>query len=385
MANRFWVGGSGTWDNTSTAHWSATSGGAAGASAPTSSDNVFFDANSGTGTVTAAFGNACLDLDMSATSILTVSGGSLEVYGSATLKSGMTWNFSINFNATTTGKTFTSAGNAFNGADFNFQGVGGGWTLQDNLTIGGTHNINVSAGTLNTNGKTITCTGNTGIVVTGTATLTLGASVITSTGSIDLSSGSTTATYNFNSAVLTCTSFFGPKAAATFNAGTSTINVTDGNGSFWGASTNGASMTYYNLNLTGAVNIGPGNAIDFHDSNTFNALTISPGVTVLFTNGTTQTVNSFSAIGTNGNLITITSDTTATHALVKATPGSVSCDFLNIQHSVATPAGIWNAGVHSVNNQGVSSAGSGWIFDSYAVVASVPDYSFRFKDQVTAY
>lgn len=32
MANRYWVGGSGTWDNASTTNWSATSGGAAGAS-----------------------------------------------------------------------------------------------------------------------------------------------------------------------------------------------------------------------------------------------------------------------------------------------------------------------------------------------------------------
>jgi hypothetical protein len=43
MANRFWVGGAGTWDDSSTTHWSATSGGAAGASAPTQSDDVTFD------------------------------------------------------------------------------------------------------------------------------------------------------------------------------------------------------------------------------------------------------------------------------------------------------------------------------------------------------
>ena len=52
MANRFWVGGSGTWDTTSTANWSATTGGAPGASAPNAADVALFDANSGTGTVT---------------------------------------------------------------------------------------------------------------------------------------------------------------------------------------------------------------------------------------------------------------------------------------------------------------------------------------------
>lgn len=48
MANRYWVsGGTGNWANTS--NWSATSGGARGASAPVTGDFVYFDANSGTG------------------------------------------------------------------------------------------------------------------------------------------------------------------------------------------------------------------------------------------------------------------------------------------------------------------------------------------------
>lgn len=41
MPNRYWVGGAGTWDASSTTHWSASSGGASGASVPTSSDSVF--------------------------------------------------------------------------------------------------------------------------------------------------------------------------------------------------------------------------------------------------------------------------------------------------------------------------------------------------------
>jgi hypothetical protein len=46
MANRYWVGGTGTWNNTTT-NWSATSGGAGGASVPTVADRVIFDNNSG--------------------------------------------------------------------------------------------------------------------------------------------------------------------------------------------------------------------------------------------------------------------------------------------------------------------------------------------------
>lgn len=51
MASRYWVLGSGSWDATSTSHWSATSGGSSGASVPTSADDVFFNGGSGGGTV----------------------------------------------------------------------------------------------------------------------------------------------------------------------------------------------------------------------------------------------------------------------------------------------------------------------------------------------
>ena len=65
MADRYWVGGNGNWDATTT-HWSATSGGAAGVSAPTVADNVFFDANSAAGnyTVTLSGGINCLNLNI---------------------------------------------------------------------------------------------------------------------------------------------------------------------------------------------------------------------------------------------------------------------------------------------------------------------------------
>ena len=57
MANRYWVGGSGNWDTTTT-HWSATSGGTGGASAPTSVDSVFFDQ---AGTYTVTFGSGTVN------------------------------------------------------------------------------------------------------------------------------------------------------------------------------------------------------------------------------------------------------------------------------------------------------------------------------------
>jgi hypothetical protein len=62
VADRYWVGGSGSWN--STTKWSTTSGGSSGASVPTASDNVFFDANSGTAhyTVTVTDNATCANL-----------------------------------------------------------------------------------------------------------------------------------------------------------------------------------------------------------------------------------------------------------------------------------------------------------------------------------
>jgi hypothetical protein len=63
MADRFWVGGAGTWGGSNT-NWSATSGGPGGASEPTSVDNVFFNA-AATYTVTAN-GGQCNNITVSA-------------------------------------------------------------------------------------------------------------------------------------------------------------------------------------------------------------------------------------------------------------------------------------------------------------------------------
>jgi hypothetical protein len=52
MANRFWVGGTGTWNSSSSAFWAATSGAAGGQSVPGTGDTVTFDGSSGGGTVT---------------------------------------------------------------------------------------------------------------------------------------------------------------------------------------------------------------------------------------------------------------------------------------------------------------------------------------------
>lgn len=57
-ASRFWVGGTGTWDSSTTTHWASSSGNAGGQSVPGSADSVTFDGSSGGGTVTLNYGGA---------------------------------------------------------------------------------------------------------------------------------------------------------------------------------------------------------------------------------------------------------------------------------------------------------------------------------------
>lgn len=65
MAARFWILGTGDWDGVDTTHWSTSSGGTGGASAPGVSDDVTFDGSSGGGTVTVT----------ATVSVISISGG----------------------------------------------------------------------------------------------------------------------------------------------------------------------------------------------------------------------------------------------------------------------------------------------------------------------
>lgn len=85
MANRYWVGGSGTWNTTSTANWSASSGGASGASAPTAADAVLFDAASGAVTATLGENVSVLTLNMTGfTGTLNFATSQINIVGTGT-------------------------------------------------------------------------------------------------------------------------------------------------------------------------------------------------------------------------------------------------------------------------------------------------------------
>ena len=158
MADRYWVGGTGSWSSTNTVNWSATSGGAGGVSVPTAADNVFFDVNSnvGTGAFTVTMANSprvCNDFTASGLDgTMTLAGGSnLTVSGSLTFQATnftRTYTGLTTFNATTTGKTITTNGVTLGGS-VTFDGVGGGWTLGSALTLpGGTSAVSLVNGSL---------------------------------------------------------------------------------------------------------------------------------------------------------------------------------------------------------------------------------------------
>jgi len=159
--NLYWVGGTGNWNETN--HWSLTSGGTGGACVPTPYDNVFFDTNSFSSSnqiVTLTYGDSfCNDMDWTGvTNFPTFTGNGVELYifGSLKFIPEMTVSTigSILFEATSFGKTITSGGNSFH-CSINFQGIGGGWTLNDALSTSA--GIYFWSGTLNTNNQPVNC------------------------------------------------------------------------------------------------------------------------------------------------------------------------------------------------------------------------------------
>jgi len=301
MADRYWVGGTGTWDGTSTANWSASSGGASGASVPTAADNVFFDAGSDAGgifTVTmATTPRLCNDFTASGLDFtMTLAGTSigLTVSGSLSFPATnftRTYTGATTFNATTTGKTITTNGVAFGGA-VTLNGVGGAWTLGSALSTG-TFSLILTSGTFDTSASNYA-------VTAGSFT----------------SSNSNTRTINLNGSTITLNIFgtawdMTTSTNATLNAGNSQINL-----GTTGCIFEGGNLTYYNLSFTSTTATGTGTKT-INGANTFNNLTYATVSTVGLNNnsfGGNQTINgTLTVTGANSNQrMFVRSDTTGT-------------------------------------------------------------------------
>jgi len=364
MADRYWVGGSGTWSTTSTTNWSATSGGVGGASVPTAADSVFFNQAS-TYTVTMTGALNCLDITVSAGTVTFATGTSptLGVRGSMNLIAGTIWSSTgtITFNATTTGNVITTNGVSFTPAIV-FNGVGGGWTLGSALSNSG-NAINITAGTFNTANYSITSNSFT-IGGTLARAVNLGSSTIT----------------------LAATSLFScnPVTNLTFNAGTSTINFSGA------ANIQSAGLTFYNVSFTGTT----AGTRTITGSNTFNNLSIRAPITAgvnVVTIDSSQTINgTFSTVSTLGYCrVLISSATTdlCQSLILNGTASISDCDFKDIiVQSTSGPITGTRlgdfTGCSGINFSAPktvywsNTAGGAWYSDSWASTdGGVPDHS----------
>lgn len=155
MAARYWVGGAGTWSSANTTNWSATSGGAGGASVPTSADTPIFDANSGSGIVTFTNGGVTV-------SVITIDNIGIELsLGAAILSSGSITLTSGTFTTNNYNVTATSfSSNNSNTRTINL----GSSTVTLNGTGGGVSFTTSTNLTFNAGTSSIICSGSSGIV-----------------------------------------------------------------------------------------------------------------------------------------------------------------------------------------------------------------------------
>jgi hypothetical protein len=264
MANRYWVGGTAAWDDANV--WSTTSGGAGGASNPTSSDDVFVDQNG--------------PYTIQAPSVSAISRNLVITGSSVTLSAGV--QFYGNFSAVST--TTINATNVFplgsgvitlNGAtcSSNFWFLSGtpSYTLGSNFVTTGT--LQLDNGTLTTSNYAVTV-GNFFKSGSSSTTLNLGTSVLT-------------ATSNGNSIQLNSTT------TVTYSTGAALVFTGSSNVSFVGG---GKSYPPLRFNNSGSAEITGSNTFDDISSTTATAKTIT------FPAGGTTTFVAFNLRGTAGNL-----------------------------------------------------------------------------------
>ena len=303
MATYYWVGGSGTWNTTTATNWSLSSGGSGGAGVPTMMDDVIFNSSSNSVlyTVTISTGATCRDWTVAGplagnVTLTPPTSGTIYVFGSVTFAaSGITWtnnSTTLNFAATTTGKTVTFGTAVGSSSNFTFDGVGGGWTLGAALsaTAG---NLTVNAGSFNSGNFNISIftlsssNSNVRSITLGTSTLSVGGattiSFATST-NLTLSAASSTINLSSSSAIF---------AGGGLSFGTVTFPAN------WASSITGAN-TFANLTITAATTSG----------STGGTLAANQTVTGTFTaSGTSATQRCKLSSGTAGTQYTITAAT----------------------------------------------------------------------------
>jgi hypothetical protein len=343
-ADRYWVGGTDNWDGTAGSKWSTTSGGAGGASVPIDSDNVYFDANSGSGTVTVVTVQAETN-NLNFTGFTgTLAGSQVILVGqSLTMGSGMTNNHTGTFAFYATSGTQIITSNGIVLGNIQIQGNGGTTQLADNLSCS---NLLLLYGTFNANNKNVTCShfissnSNTRTLTMGSGTWTLTGETLSNEYVWDLDT----------------------TTGLTFNANTSTIKTT--NASNNNKTFRGGGLTYCNYEIA-----CPGANV-IRGGNTFNDFKVNAGRGAYFEAGTTTTVTTLTAIGTAGNTVYIGGETASNWTISKSS-GTVTVDYCFIYYSQATGGATWNA-----TNSTDAGNNTGWNFTTVGILETTNNNSF---------
>lgn len=337
VATRYVVHPGGSVDFMSTTLWSASSGGATGASAPLVQDIVVIDSSSFAGAgrtiaVGAAYRMPGLDFTNatnSPTLNLSVSGAFYSFFGNLVFISAMTLSGSVSsivyFRGYATSISITSAGKTIPG-NLRVESGLGTVSLNDAIIIGNT--LTVTQGTWDDNDFSVT-TG--AVVLTGTATR------------VVLKG---TATYNLTG------------SGTVWNAASTGITFTD-NGTIKLTNNSASSKAYSGggLSYNNYWNATQGNGTcTITNSSTFNDFKVDAGRSQLFSAATTTTIATLTAVGTAGNLITIAGVSSADYNIVSSSGTTINTNYISISHCQASGA-IWNAGANSVNggnNSGIT-------------------------------
>lgn len=301
-ANRYWVGGAGNWsDNTN--HWSATSGGAPGASVPGIADNAIFDAFSGLTVITTVNIDApvtVVDLDFSGVPVsftfnnagndITLT-GSLNSNGSGVVFAGA-WG-EIIMNAALAGETITSGATIWV-QDFRIGGLQ--VALNDDLNLS-TATLFVDDGGIDLSGFDLVC-GSFDASVANVRTIDITGSTLT------VALG----TWNVNGTTLT------------LNSNPSTIFLGDlaGNATF-----TGGGMIYDTLRSTSA------SVLNYFDGNAFSLFQAPISSTLNVNDGDGLATDSLLFFGT-----------CALPATIQANPGVVNASITKSGFPVLNLAGV---------------------------------------------
>ncbi|MDB4108023.1 DUF5011 domain-containing protein [Flavobacteriaceae bacterium] len=364
QSDYFWVGGTGNW--TETTHWATTSGGTdLHVTIPTSSDNIYFDANSFNAagqTVTVDItGDLCKSMDWSGATnspTFNVNSKKINIAGSLTLIPEMSWSGN-NINLGTT-FTSTQASNSIATAGHNlgrlwFDGPGAEWNLTDNVDG---YEILITSGVLNTQNFDISLSAGARGIKLQSPSSTHDKGIRLGTSTVTLANGQNVA--------------WDLTGAEVVEASESTIIITGYRNDCCGNYFKGGDHIYNDLIFTSDKSDAGGywqiegdntfNTITYTTdakltgSNTINTLNLAQGSTYTFTAGKTQTIGTITGSGDCISGTSWKSSSTSSQTNISIASGTFNLDYFTIQGLNITGGATVNMTnvVDQGNNTGVN-------------------------------